>query len=611
MLRGKVRKGGSIREALGTFDRQEAVSKLRYELHKLEVEFAERRRELKIVEDNKDSRRGVEELSEQEGNALVTRWFIEMEKRNQGWWDQDGSRLDEEDLPDILDDLHVDEAAYQGGTASIPAADCDDTLAILLHEQGIASEKEVGPARYRRQGPRDRGIAVLNANECKPSPAFRRLSGLLQRAVLESLRRSMDRIQRKALRSHDTIFRDVFAHSTPPKWRASVTLDELIKRHKRQLVDTSRTTGTARTYAIPYRLLKETFGGRSRLETITKEKVEELFRWMSRIPVNCGQRYPGMSFAQAVKAADRRGDARRLGGSTLDNYFNNISAIFNFGVVKELMRSNPASDKYLRAMVRVEDTSGPKAQFSADELNRMFRAPLYTGCKDDLDGYHKAGNFKGRRGRFWVPLIALFGGFRCNEIVQLYTEDVGEADGIPFFFVREERANGAKCDKILKTKQSRRRVPIHPELIRLGFLKFVEERRLDSQNPRLFPELEIGRNGYYSDPFSKWFGRFKKLSIGKECKATFHSFRHMFRDALRNGGVRDSDAERLGGWQTNVSRSAEAGYGEGPHLQYLHREISKVHYPGLNLSHLDDVFCNRQQKMPRQRMKKRRMHRLR
>jgi hypothetical protein len=77
-LRGKFGKADVIRKALGTSDWREAVSRLRYESHKLEVEFAEKRRELKLAEESAGSRRKIDDLSEQEVHALVSRWFIKM-----------------------------------------------------------------------------------------------------------------------------------------------------------------------------------------------------------------------------------------------------------------------------------------------------------------------------------------------------------------------------------------------------------------------------------------------------------------------------------------------------------------------------------------------------
>lgn len=95
----------------------------------------------------------------------------------------------------------------------------------------------------------------------------------------------------------------------------------------------------------------------------------------------------------------------------------------------------------------------------------------------------------------------------------LYTEDVKEINGIHYLAIREERDDGSKCDKRLKTKQSKRDVPIHPELKRIGFLEFVAVRRKDHALNRLFPQLSAGRTGYFSNSFSKWIARFVENAV--------------------------------------------------------------------------------------------------
>ena len=78
------------------------------------------------------------------------------------------------------------------------------------------------------------------------------------------------------------------------------------------------------------------------------------------------------------------------------------------------------------------------APFSIEQLNAMFRAPLYTGCIDDGRNYNKVGNNRPRRVRFWLPLIALFTGARINEICQLHTSDIQEKNGIAFISINAE-----------------------------------------------------------------------------------------------------------------------------------------------------------------------------
>src|SRR5215468_2695110 len=52
---------------------------------------------------------------------------------------------------------------------------------------------------------------------------------------------------------------------------------------------------------------------------------------------------------------------------------------------------------------------------------------------------------------------------------------------------------------------SRRRVPVHPEVIRAGFLEYVNA---CPDGSRLFGDLQPGRHGKLGGPFLTWFARF-------------------------------------------------------------------------------------------------------
>lgn len=102
-----------------------------------------------------------------------------------------------------------------------------------------------------------------------------------------------------------------------------------------------------------------------------------------------------------------------------------------------------------------------------------------------------------RRGRFWVPLIALFSGMRMNEICQLHAADIHRLDGVDCFFVTEGPSDSDN-GKRLKTAASERLIPIHPALIEMGFMTFVTERRATGA-VRLFSELQKSSTGLGPD----------------------------------------------------------------------------------------------------------------
>jgi integrase len=171
---------------------------------------------------------------------------------------------------------------------------------------------------------------------------------------------------------------------------------------------------------------------------------------------------------------------------------------------------------------------------------------------------------------------------RLNECCQLHVADVRVLDGVHCIMIQEADEQG-EGDKRVKTEAGERYVPVHPELTRIGFLQFVAAQR-EAGERRLFPELKRGAHGYLSDNFQKWWARFVKKIGADRPRTSFHSFRHCYRDALREAGISIERARALGGWSRG--EGADAGYGDGLRPSTLAREIGKVRYPDLDLSHL-------------------------
>jgi len=552
-----------LRESLGTSDFSAARREVQYRVLKAEAEFDEKRKTLlpPVVEK-------FHEISDQEAHSLVFQFLRESEKDSERWWEQEGWKLDEVDRAEALENLQMDEAIYSGGI-----------------KRGKGYEEGVGEVVYAAENATSQLDAFLKIEgvDCpKGSQAYDKLQSLFHLAVIENIQRSMDRLAFRGAQVHQPLFREVFSHTAAPA-KTSITLGELLQRYEEILQFLNRADSTKKTYKTVTRLLSEVFGKSIRLDQISTDSAENFLKLLRQIPLNSTKVYPGKTLEEAIKIADSKGNQTRLSPTSLKNYFVNLNALFNFAVRKKLMVENPFKDRYLREAFAGSGEKNKKAHFTVEQLNTLFRTPLYRGCQNDKTGYGKEGPNKPRRGRFWVPLLALFHGLRCNEAAQLYTEDVGMEEGIPYLDIRATRADGSKCDKRLKTEQSARRIPLHPELVKLGFLDFVSSRRADETHPRLFPEL-TAYQGYFSNHFSKWFGKFKDGALGTDCKATFHSFRHHFRTALGDAGVPIGDVELLGGWESG-KRSSEKEY-DGASIKRLLSGIEKVEYPGLDLSHL-------------------------
>lgn len=174
----------------------------------------------------------------------------------------------------------------------------------------------------------------------------------------------------------------------------------------------------------------------------------------------------------------------------------------------------------------------------------------------------------------WVVLIAAYSGLRINEICQLYKDDIVNADDILCFRISTEHS-----DQKLKNINSKRLVPIHDHLLKLGFNEYVNQ--IDSK--RLFPKFKRTINGY-GDKVGKWFNRTFLNSLGlKTPKKTFHSLRHTFITNLKQLETDESIVKAIVG---HSQQSITYGrYGGNYHLSTLRNTINTIEYnlPEINI----------------------------
>lgn len=129
----------------------------------------------------------------------------------------------------------------------------------------------------------------------------------------------------------------------------------------------------------------------------------------------------------------------------------------------------------------------------------------------------------------------------------------------------------------VKTVGSRRQVPLHPELIRAGFLEYVEE-VAEQNHDRVFPDLDPDHDGRFSGNFSKWFARYLRSASGcniQDHRVVFHSFRHTFKSLCRESGIPEEVHDALTG---HCSASVGRSYGHVP-MKTLVEAIANLELP--------------------------------
>lgn len=126
-------------------------------------------------------------------------------------------------------------------------------------------------------------------------------------------------------------------------------------------------------------------------------------------------------------------------------------------------------------------------------------------------------------------------------------------------------------------------MPFHPEIIRLGFLDYVDQARPSGSN-RVFVGWEPDSLGGYSSAIPRWWNRTHLVLAGiKTRKLVFHSLRHSFKDACRNGGVSEEVHDSFTG---HAGDSVGRGYGTGHGIVALGEQMARVTFSPLDLSHL-------------------------
>ncbi len=209
-----------------------------------------------------------------------------------------------------------------------------------------------------------------------------------------------------------------------------------------------------------------------------------------------------------------------LSNKTIDGYTNALNNVFSLARKADRTLHNPAEGKML---VKKKDKSkSPVRPFLPEELKLIFNFERMNGITHPTD--------------FWTPILGIFTGARISHLCQLRLGDIQRVDGHLILSIHDDRS-GMR----IKNEASRRLVPIHPTVLNLGFMDYVEDVRAlpdASDLTLLFPFLVKNKQGYADVPSQRFSAVLKKLkdvknklSINfyedsKPIKKSFHSLRH-------------------------------------------------------------------------------------
>jgi hypothetical protein len=224
----------------------------------------------------------------------------------------------------------------------------------------------------------------------------------------------------------------------------------------------------------------------------------------------------------------------------------------------------------------------------------VIRDVLAQPAPESLHG-HQVGAVAGQRRK----LDAQVGGDLANGVGAVIGRAIPQHDQLPLGYLGPQPAQhvdsvlaigarvgpepffdiGTEGGRTIKTASSRRNVPVHPELERVGLLRYRQhllDRGASPQDP-LWPDIKSDSMGRRAGPWSKWFNRYLRDKAGvDDAGKVFHSFRHTFkrmaRDARLEEEVHDALTGHTGG---GVGRSYGAGFG----LKVLAEAVGRLEVP--------------------------------
>ena len=220
-------------------------------------------------------------------------------------------------------------------------------------------------------------------------------------------------------------------------------------------------------------------------------------------------------------------------------------------------------------------TTNKRRPWTDSELIIFFTQPLYTAYKLPKD--KKAGADAG----YWIPLLGLYTGARVGELAQLRLADVDTTGELPTLSITDEGEGQS-----VKSQAGVRKVPIHSELIRLGFLSYSADLRVKGET-LLWPMLPT-RKGKPGGYFSQWFGAYRR-SLGFGLYPDFHCLRHTVRSQMAEANVSEQIMDAVVGHEVKGSTGAKVYTHRS--LQALAKAIEVIRYPALSIPCIFTVEC--------------------
>ncbi|RZI86370.1 MAG: site-specific integrase [Rubrivivax sp.] len=255
---------------------------------------------------------------------------------------------------------------------------------------------------------------------------------------------------------------------------------------------------------------------------------------------------------------------------TAKDHLEGVKSLLNFATDKlGWLEVNPWSTHTIQVK-----KSSQRKPWAPESLAKLFKSELFTAYK--LPELPAAGG----AAAYWVPLLGLYTGARQSELCQLRVADIEETpEGLALYVLRDGAdAEDGTPETSTKTEASNRRLPVHSDLIALGFKDYWQDIK-KAGHKVLFPDVRRAPGRSVGEYFSDWFLVYRRAQGLDKRWMDFHAFRHTASTRLTDAGVSDSVADYLTG-HSSTGRGSARRYKA---MQELRTSLEALKYPELGL----------------------------
>jgi integrase len=370
-------------------------------------------------------------------------------------------------------------------------------------------------------------------------------------------------------------------------------------------VDKAWNGGTQRDAETAVRLFIELFGDRA-LEKVTRAEALNYRAQLAQI-CSCWGQDPAfadpvdgnpnnrVSAARAVEISKARPTTEaRLSPKTIKKYVGMLNGLWNWARENAGCADLPHPFSGLQKKGSSKHNKKSLAKlarqaFRISEVLRIFASPAWSTHQPFADDQRRQLRANASPSLYFGVLLAAYLGLRQTEICQLRVGDIVQFDDFWVIEIRslsdadyarmlaDRKHSVIEGENSIKTGAADRVVPIHPVLIRCGFIDYL---RLRDGKPSdlLFTDVSPTAKDR-SRKLSRFFTEFKRQLGFNRPDVAFHSFRHTVRTMLDALVTNRAHVDLLIGHDDeNASGHARETYNKGAWYRPLFESLSLLTY---------------------------------